>query len=179
MLPQPTIEAFDDHLFAHGLRLEAVIVGGTALSLLGLITRPTRDVDVLLPELPPMIADIAKDFADTQRRAGVDLADDWLNNGPVQLGDVLPAGWQLRLRLLFEGRALVLRTLGQSDLLKAKLFALCDRGTDFLDCVALAPTASELAEVLPWLFEQDANPDWPAHVRATLIALGRRLDHGV
>jgi hypothetical protein len=33
--------------------------------------------------------------------------------------------------------------------------------------------------VLPWLEQQDANPDWPAHVRATIADLRRRLSHGV
>lgn len=44
---------------------------------------------------------------------------------------------------------------------------------------ALAPTADELAECGPWLERQDANEDWPAHIRSTLVALGRRLGHGV
>ena len=73
----------------------------------------------------------------------------------------------------------MLHSLGRADLLKTKLFALCDRGTDLPDCVALAPTAAELAEALPWVAFQDANPDWPAHVAATLADLGRRLGHGV
>jgi hypothetical protein len=65
------------------------------------------------------------------------------------------------------------------DLLRSKLFALCDRGTDLPDCVALAPTPDEIAVILPWLEQQDANPDWPAHVGATLHDLAGRLDHGV
>jgi hypothetical protein len=59
------------------------------------------------------------------------------------------------------------------------LWALCDRGLDLADCVALAPTADELAGILPWLEQQDANPDWPAHVRATLADVARRLGHAV
>ena len=43
---------------------------------------------------------------------------------------------------------------------------------------ALAPN-EEVAEALPWLSEQDGNPDWPAHVRATIVELQRRLGHGV
>jgi len=35
MLPRPTIEAFDLHLMALELRLEAVVIGGSALALLG------------------------------------------------------------------------------------------------------------------------------------------------
>jgi hypothetical protein len=36
-----------------------------------------------------------------------------------------------------------------------------------------------LGIVLRWIEEQDLNPDWPAHVRATLADLGRRLGHAL
>lgn len=179
MLPRATIEAFDAHLASLDLRLEAVVLGGSALALLGVTSRQTRDFDIIDPELPPTILDAARTFAREQRERGVDLLDDWLNNGPIHLGDVLPEGWRRRVVLAFEGKAMVLHSLGRPDLLKTKLFALCDRGTDLPDCVALAPTAAELAEALPWVSFQDANPDWPAHVAATLADLGRRLGHGV
>jgi hypothetical protein len=179
MLPLPTIEAFDHHLAALELRFEAVVIGGAALGLLGVIIRQTRDFDILAPKLPAAISEAAKEFARKQRALGVELFDDWLNNGPIQLGDLLPRGWQQRLRHVFEGRALVLQTLGRADLLKTKLFALCDRGTDLADCVALGPTSDEIADALPWISDQDANPDWPAHVRATATELAQRLGHGV
>ena len=179
MLPRPTIEAFDLHLLGLGLRFEGVVIGGSALGLLGVIHRPTRDFDILVPELPVAIAAAARAFAKAQRAAGIDIGDDWLNNGPMQLGDVLPVGWRERVRRIFEGQALVLTTLGRSDLLKTKLFALCDRGTDLPDCIALAPTAAELVECLPWLEQQDGNAHWPAHARATVADLARRLGHGV
>ncbi len=83
------------------------------------------------------------------------------------------------MQRIFEGQALVLGTLGRFDLLKSKLFALRDRGTDRPDCIALAPTAEELAECMPWLELQDGNELWPAHVRATIDDLARRLGHGV
>jgi len=54
---------------------------------------------------------------------------------------------------------------------------LCDRGLDLGDCLALAPTAEELRDALPWLAVQDANPGSPAHAAATLADLGRRLGH--
>lgn len=60
-----------------------------------------------------------------------------------------------------------------------QLFALCDRGTDLADCIAMAPTTAELADAEPWLAEQDAKPMWPDHVRATLDDLRGRLGHGV
>lgn len=179
MLPRPTIEAFDRHLLTHALRLEAMVVGGSALALLGVVSRETRDFDILSPLLPTPVADAARHFARMQRAQGVALSDEWLNNGPMQLGDVLPPGWRDRVQPAFRGQALVLDTLGRSDLLKTKLFALCDRGLDLPDCLAMAPTADELAEATPWVAYQDANQDGPVHVAATLHDLARRLGHGV
>jgi hypothetical protein len=127
MLPRPTIEAFDAHLLGLGLRLEAIVVGGSALALLGVTSRQTRDFDIIAPEIPRTILEAAKTFAREQRERGIDLLDDWLNNGPIQLGDVLPEGWRLRVVLAFEGKALVLHSLGRADLLKTKLEAM-DRG---------------------------------------------------
>ena len=69
--------------------------------------------------------------------------------------------------------------LPRLTLLKSKLFALCDRGTDLGDCAALAPTERELAECVPWLEVQDGNEQWPEHVRATVADLARRLGHGI
>jgi hypothetical protein len=179
VLPRPTIEAFDIHLAGLDLRLDAVLIGGSALALLGITTRPTRDFDILVPDLSPAIVDAARDFARAQRRVGVDLGADWLNTGTRQVAELLPGGWQTRLQVAFVGRALGLNTRGRADLLKTKLFALCDRGTDLLDRVALHPTADELEEAPPWLTMQDANAEWPTHVRATMADLAGRLGHGV
>ncbi len=88
-------------------------------------------------------------------------------------------GWQERLEDVFDGSALHLRCLGRHDLLCAKLFALCDRGIDLDDCIALAPTSNELENVLTWLHLQDANPDWPEHVRNTIADVAKRISHGV
>lgn len=179
MYPRATIEAFDLHLAGVGLRFEGVIIGGSALVLLGVVSRNTKDVDVLVPRVPPVIANAARDFARLQRAAGNELGDDWLNNGPEQLGEVLPAGWRERLEPLFAGEVLSFKVLGRPDLLKSKLFALADRGIDFEDCIALAPTAEELRECLPWLERQDTNPLWPEHVRSTVLSLAKRLGHAV
>jgi hypothetical protein len=179
MKPKETIERFDRFLDAECLRLEAVVIGGVAMALLGVTSRQTKDCDVLDPEVPSEVADAARRFAEQERAAGNPLDDGWLNNGPASLADVLPPGWRGGVRTLFEGRALHLLTLGRVDLLRSKLFALCDRALDLQDCVALRPTEEELEEILPWLVQQDANPDWPDHARATIADLRRRLGHGV
>ena len=155
------------------------MVGGSALALLGVTDRQTRDFAILHPELPEEVAEAAREFAAHLRGEGVELTDEWLDNGPMQLADVLPSGWRLRVQMAFAGTSLTLTTLGRGDLLKTKLFALCDRGTDLADCIAMAPSAVELDEAEPWLLARDANPGWPDHVGATLDDLRGRLGHGV
>jgi hypothetical protein len=118
-------------------------------------------------------------FAIEVRAGGGELDDEWLNNGPSSLGELLPRGWYERIQLVFAGKALRLHVLGRPDLLKSKLFALCDRRSDMPDCVALNPTAAELADCVEWLNAQDANPTWPENVADMLATLGKRLGHGV
>jgi hypothetical protein len=177
--PRGTIEAFDRYLAARGLRMEAVVLGGAALALLGIVSRATDDCDVMYPIIPADIGAAARAFAAERTGAGEPLGDDWFNNGPASLAKALPAGWEDRLEPLFAGTSLRLRCPCRSDFLRSKLFALCDRALDLADCVALAPTPAELHELTGWVEDQDANPDWPAHVRATLDDLARRLGHAV
>lgn len=179
MRPAQLIPRFDAHLAGHGLHLDAVILGGTALSLLGILERETRDCDVLSPDLPPTILEAAVAFAGMLRAEGTELGDDWLNNGPISLASLLPEGWRSRTLPLYEGQAIRLSSLGRTDMLLTKLWALCDRGIDLQDCLALAPTHRELACAQPWIAEQDAHPGWPAHVASVLKDLERRLGHGL
>ncbi|HEY2900258.1 MAG TPA: DUF6036 family nucleotidyltransferase [Polyangia bacterium] len=178
MDPRKTLTAFDQYLAAAKLRLDAVVIGGTALNLLGIVSRATDDCDILHPSLPPVITAAARAFAVDVRSRGQVLADDWLNNGPASLANQLPVDWQTRLRPVFSGTAIQLRCLGREDLLRSKLFALCDRGIDIGDCLALAPTRDELRTIGPWVEAQDTNPNWPAHVQATLDDVAKRLGHG-
>lgn len=179
MLPKQTIAKFDTWLGQRGKRLDALVIGGAALNLLGLVSRPTKDFDILVPVLSGDIAAEALAFAAEIRKSGEALGDDWLNNGPASLTADLPPGWLSRQRAAFDGTAIKLTTLGREDLLKTKLFALCDRALDFADCVAMAPTADELRDALPWLEVRDANSDWPAHVRATLAGLAKGLGYAL
>ena len=173
------LEAFDAYLAKRKLRLEAVVIGGAALNLLGSVHRTTKDCDILHPSLSAELIEAAQNFAEDRRDAGETLADDWLNNGPQSLAALLPSGWQKRLVPVFEGQAIELKSLGRLDLLRSKVFSLCDRALDLPDCLALAPTREELAKIEPRLNEQDGNPEWTTHVRDVLKDLGRRLGHGI
>jgi len=173
------VVSFDQYLAERQLQFDAVVIGGAALNLLGVVSRLTKDCDILHPEIPNEIAEASRTFAIEVRAKGGTLQDNWLNNGPRSLASHLLPRWEERLQTVFAGTAIQLRCLGRKDLLCAKLFALCDRGIDLGDCIALAPNVNELENVLPWLEQQDANPDWPGHVRATIADLRRRLSHGI
>jgi hypothetical protein len=179
MKPKETMQRFDLFLEARGLSLDAIVIGGVAMAFLHVGSRQTRDCDVLDPRIPEDVAEAARRFAAEVREGGESLDEDWFNNGPSSLCDLLPEGWRDRTERVFAGKALTLRSLGRTELLMSKLFALCDRGTDLQDCIVLAPTPEELEEILPWLERQDLNPDWPEHVRATMADLAGRLGHAV
>ena len=87
MRPKETITAFDSFLAEKDLSLEAVVIGGAALGLLGVVTRQTRDCDILHPELPTPILAAAREFAKIRSIDGDLLAEDWLNNGPASIVD--------------------------------------------------------------------------------------------
>jgi hypothetical protein len=179
MKPTEIIPLFDEFLVERNLRLEAVLIGGAALAMQGVITRDTRDCDIIEPDLPAPILEAARAFAGKLSNQGEVLREDWLNNGPSQLGLILPEGWRTRLQATYHGKVITLWSPGREDFLLTKLFALCDRGLDLGDCVVLQPTREELSAAAAWVVLQDANPDWPAHVQATFLDLGRRCGHGV
>src|SRR5215471_5560498 len=104
---------FDQYLAERRLRFEGVVIGGAALNLLGVVSRLTKDCDILTPEIPKEIADESRTFALQVRARGGTLQDDWLNNGPTSLRSQLLPGWGDRLQKAFAGQAIILRSLGR------------------------------------------------------------------
>lgn len=180
MKPRQTIEAFDAFLVKKGRTLTAIIIGGGALSLMGVISRETQDIDVLDPILPQEILNLSQEFAEHYNQTtDILLKKNWLNNGPESLREVLPKDWLSRIEEVFSGNALILHALGRPDLLKSKLFAFCDRELDRSDCILLNPTHEELREAMEWVKQQDMNPAWPDHVEASFASLAKELGHGI
>ncbi len=175
MKPTDVIPKFDQYLKDKGLNFEAVVIGGTALAILKVISRETMDMDCLDPQILPAIANAAMEFR--MKNPNLGLHEKWINNGPDSLLRDLPQNWRDRKNLIFEGKALKIYTLGRSDLLKTKLFAYCDRGDDYQDCLALKPTLQELNENLLWVSERDGNPMWPNHVQAQFLRLKKALGY--
>jgi hypothetical protein len=128
MYPIDVIVKFDQYLFKKDMTFEAVVIGGAALSILGIISRQTQDVDVLDPEIPDDIMQAAKLFAMEEGIAETSLKENW----------------RVRLQPLFKGNAITFTTLGRVDLIGTKILAYCDRGTDLKDCLDLKPSRDEI-----------------------------------
>jgi hypothetical protein len=127
-------------------------------------------LDLLESGIPIEIMSAAEDFAHIHF-----LSKTWLNNGPSSLAADLTADWRNRLQPLYRGKVLNLSTLGRSDLIGTKLWAMCDRMHDVDDLVLLDPSDVEIALAVTWVNPRDANPDWPSHVETNVKELRRRL----
>ncbi len=171
------IKEFDEYLHHMGLEFEGVVIGGAALLLIHVIDRATKDVDILSPEIPDEIKKSSVDFAKKNPKLSLN-PNEWFNNGPYSLKRDLPKGWKNRLQRVFKGKSLTLFTLGRLDLLRAKLYAACDRDIDFDDCVALKPTNKELEDCLDWVLKGDSNPLWPKRVEEIYEKLKKELKNG-
>lgn len=172
-----------------GERYAIVIVGGAALNLLGVVSRATRDVDILAvahgDRLAPPPDPIPSSLAAAIRTVGRDmgLADNWLNTGPaLQWKQGLPRGIGGRVKWR---RFANLRVglVGRPDLIRLKLYAAADGhpgDRHIQDLIALDPTDAELRAAARWVKTQDAGAAFPglvddavAHLRAGRGPRGR------
>lgn len=176
MKPSDWIPLFDRYLKSQEQEFWGVVIGGTALALMGTISRETRDCDLLYPEIPEKIKNSAIAFAKLQQSKGIEVHENWLNNAADGLVTRLPTGWAKRTQIIYQGEALELHVLERSDLLKTKLYAYCSRGLDFEDCLALKPTAQELQEALSWVQSQESQSHWAEHVQSQFEHLSKALN---
>ncbi len=159
---------------------EIVVIGGSALTALGLVNRATKDVDLLaiadngelrpaepLPEpLRIARARVARDF---------DLDENWLHSGPTDLlrwG--LPEGFLTRVVTRRYGQALTVHFAGRLDQIHFKLFAMVDQagGRHEADLRALHPSAEELIAAAHWSVTQDPSPGYRMVLKQALSSLG-------
>lgn len=168
------INDFDKFLYQEHLKFEAYIIGGAALTILNVISRMTEDIDCIDPEIPPHIKKASIEFIQNNPQYGLNPAK-FLNNGPISILKTLPSDWRLRSQIIYQGNAITFWTLGKIDLLKTKLDAMVQRGRDFEDVVAMAPTREELEECRPWVLSADGGEFWPQMVEESFERLIERL----
>ena len=161
--------------------IHLVVCGGSALIALNLVTRTTKDVDVLATldhgqlncarPLPGWLLEDANAV-----RTELNLPDNWLNDGPAdenlfRLG--LPAGVAGRLVQREFGPALQVSFISRYDQIYFKLYAAADQGgRHFTDLKKLSPTAEELLAAARWTFTQDISEGFRQIIGEVLQALG-------
>lgn len=173
------LSAVGEQLAAEGEQFDIVVIGGSALLILGLTRRPTGDIDLvgvmdgdaLTPAdpLPQALAQaaqlVARDF---------NLPADWMNPGPTDLLDFgLPDGFMERCEVREYGPALTVRFASRLDQICFKFYAFVDRGpgTHEQDLRALEPTRDELIEAARWAQTHNTDEFAPL-LRQALSHLG-------
>lgn len=160
------LSALSEQLSLTGHEYDLIVIGGSALLALELVSRSTQDVDVValtgdaglaeaLP-LPEPLVDardrVARDF---------DLPEDWLNSEAaadmLRLG--LPEGFTERLTRREYGPSLTVRYASRFDQIHFKLHATVDRGggKHLGDLQALEPSHAELLAAARWARTHDPS----------------------
>ena len=151
-----------------GSYISLVVCGGTALAALGLITRTTKDADVLgliketisgleiqrIKKFPDWLSNAAEKVA---RDFG--LPDNWLNLGPAsQVESGLPPGLADRLIRKKYGKSLSIYYISRTDQIYFKLYAAVDRNDYHTqDLFDLNPMEKELEDAAKWVLTQDVS----------------------
>lgn len=163
--------------------VKVVVCGGTALAVLGLVDRTTKDVDVLAfarERGDGIVLEKAAPFPDwleeAATRVGLDfsLPPGWFNAGPTgQLDLGLPDGCVERLVLVRYGDALEVLYLHRVDQIHFKLFAAVDRGGYHIqDLLALAPSEAEMTAAARWVVTQDVSEPFRGLLAQLLVRIG-------
>jgi hypothetical protein len=187
----PLLRELNDALAIEGAEpVDWIICGGTALGILGLVQRPTRDVDVISGWSSATLQIVQIDrFPPAVERAIVRVADahpelkssgiSWVNLGPRGLIDFgLPPGCTGRLTPCTIGTHLTLRLPDRRDLIAFKLFAAADaahgrQSVHKSDLRAMSPSDEELRFAIDWVITiPDSNHQLRAELREFLQELG-------
>ncbi|MBF0106054.1 MAG: hypothetical protein HQM16_12090 [Deltaproteobacteria bacterium] len=144
------IQELDRALQVEKCTIEIYICGGAALTLLGLTSRETGDVDMIAKVIEPALERAIKRVA---KKLG--YVDGWLNNKVHPIIERLPYNWQKTSTKVYEGKSLTVFSLGRQNLINLKLHACVERRTsDYMDLVALAPTLPELKKARQYCLQQ-------------------------
>jgi hypothetical protein len=161
-----------------------LVCGASALNLLSLFTRATRDVDALVvkesktkeskpslaPELPDELLAVAAEVA-----AELHLDVDWLNAAAAPLIEFgLPTGIVERATKFEFGPCLTILAISRQDQIALKMYAALDpkkgkRHRD--DLVHLQPTNAELKFANNWLLDRPSSAAFKDAVHRITAAL--------
>jgi hypothetical protein len=174
------LQTLGELLAARAQHYDIVVIGGGALLLLGLIDRPTRDLDIVSRidggrwlEGEPMPIPLANAIEEVGR--ALDLDDDWLNAGPTDLLRFgLPPGFAERV-VSHQYAGLTVRLASRVDQVAFKLYAAVDQGPrskHFKDLQRLTPAREELLASARWCRTHDTSEGFRDMLVQALALLG-------
>jgi len=159
---------------------EIVVIGGGSLLLLGLLSRPTKDLDVVArveagtyQTAKPLPEDLV--IAIRQVASTLNLEEQWVNGGPTELlrwG--LPEGFTDRV-ITYTYGLLTLQVASRFDQIHFKLYAAVDQGPrskHFVDLQQLTPSSEELRAAARWCLTHDDSKGFCSQLKPTLKKLG-------
>ncbi len=159
--------------------IEIVVCGGSALITTRLVSRTTKDVDIVAlknseglydPDpMPSYLIDAATVVAKT-----LNLPEDWINTGPSDLFRMgLPEGFEERLIEETFGSHLKVHFISRRDQIHFKLYASVDRGGYHIDdLLQLEPTEDEIIEAAQWSQTHDVSEGYSMLLKSLLEQLG-------
>ena len=177
---EAALETLGEVLAERGQAVGLLVVGGGSLLLLGLVQRPTADLDVVgfsgpvgyikADRLPDFLTDAVAEVG-----AALGLGDRWLNSGPAGLIDFgLPEGIESRVTVREYG-GLEVHLPGREDLICFKLYAAVDQGPrskHVADLRAMEPRDDELLAAARWTRTQDDSSPFLSELCSALTLFG-------
>jgi len=163
-----------------------VVCGGSALIATDLVTRTTKDIDILgqvvpegivpLNELPEIIRELSEAIAEE-----LNFPKDWFNTGPSSMLNVklpnygLPDGFKNRLIEHQYGSKLTIFFISRIDQIFFKTYAAVDKGGPTYhseDLLKLKPTSEEILQAAKWSMSQDPSHPFKISLIQMLESLG-------
>jgi len=155
-----------------------LVCGGTALNVLKLIDRTTKDVDVIgvIKNNELVRAELEEEFFIEIKIVAeyFSIPSNWFNTGPeayIQSG--LPRGLIKRLTWHQYGPNLFCGFISRIDQIYLKLYASVDRGGYHVtDLNALNPTEKEILNASIWTLQQDVSSGYKMILISMLKQIG-------
>lgn len=162
---------------------ELVVCGGSALIFTGVVTRTTKDVDIVALAKPRTGGKElleAKPLPDYLKKAAEQVALDlgldanWLNDGPADLLKYgLPQGFENRLQTKVYGQKLTVHFISRVDQIHFKVYAAVDSGPGrhVDDLLALKPAIEEMESAAHWVVTHDPSEEFKDTLKKMLKSL--------
>ncbi len=167
-----TLKLLSSYLEKKGLSRTFIICGGASLILQGIITRGTKDIDIVGPEIDEVLKEAAVYVADQ-----LGLNPNWLNTEPKGLAKDMTPGWEKRIFEVYKSACLIVHSISREDMIFAKFYAYCDRQKDLQDLIDLRVTSPEIDKAAELTIQKDGHALWPKYVKEQQLKLKQRMGY--